>query len=72
MDDLTLARIINKLHGGAVVTALDVGQLDETWMDFFLSVALELPRERERQTKIKNLFDKFEREHPTYGLRFKQ
>jgi len=69
---VTIARLINKVHGGLVISAMDVDQLDEAWVDVFLGIAIELPHKQERQKIIDNKFREFERTHPTYGQRFKQ
>ena len=70
LDSLTLARLINKIHGGAVVTAMEVDQLDETWIDLFIGVGVDLPNMQRRQKAIQARFAEFERSHPTYGKRF--
>lgn len=72
MNDVTLARIINKVHGGPVISAMEIESLDETWVDVFLGIAIELPAKTARQQAIKNKFAEFERSHPTYGQRFTQ
>ncbi len=68
---LTIARLINKAHGGAVITAMDVEQLSDDWLDFFEGVMITLPKKQQRQRTIDQKFEQFEREHPTYGQRFK-
>jgi hypothetical protein len=70
LDSLTLARLINKLHGGAVVTAMDVDQLDESWIELFVGVGVDLPNMQRRQKAIQAKFEEFERSHPTYGKRY--
>jgi len=72
LNDLVLARLINKSHGAGVISAMEVEQLDETWLDFFKAVVIELPHMQARQKHIDNLFREFENSHPTYGQRFKQ
>ena len=72
LNDLVMARLINKAHGAGVISAMEVPQLDETWMDFFKGVVIELPHMQARQKHIDNLFSEFERSHPTYGQRFQQ
>jgi len=71
-DDLTIARLINKAHGGSVITAMEVSVLDNSWTDFFTGVMIDLPNKQRRQKIIKQKFEQFEREHPTYGKRFNQ
>ena len=63
LDDLVIARLINKAHGASVISAMEVDQLDETWVDFFKGVAIELPALQARQKHIDNLFLNFEKEH---------
>lgn len=72
LNALVYARLINKAHGASVISAMDIDQLDDTWIDFFKAVTIELPAMQARQKHIKQLFDKFERSHPTYGQRFTQ
>ena len=72
LEAVSLARTINQVHGYGVISAMEVDQLDAVWIDVFLGVTNELPKKRERQKKIQAAFDKFEREHPTYGQRFRQ
>lgn len=67
LDNLTLARIINRLHGGNVIAAWEVDQLDDVWLDVFLGVGEELPKKQQRQRLIAQKFKEFESEHPTFG-----
>lgn len=67
LDDVALARIINRVHGGPVVKAWEVGGLDETWIDMFVGLTEDLPRKRARQRMIAKLHQDFEKSHPTYG-----
>ena len=67
LNDSVLARLINKAHGATVISAMEVAQLDEPWIEFFKAVTIELPALQARQKHIDGLFKKFEQEHPTYG-----
>ena len=71
MNSLAVARLVNKAHGGAVMTAMEVEQLSDDWVDFFEGVMVTLPKKQERERRIRQKFEQFEREHPTYGQRFK-
>lgn len=51
---------------------MDVDGLDETWVDLFIGVGVDLPRKQKRQKAIQAKFDEFERSHPTYSKRFEQ
>ena len=70
LESVTLARLINKVHGGAVITAMEVDQLDEVWIDVFLGITVDLPAKKRRQQVIAAKFEEFERSHPTYKQRF--
>lgn len=67
INDVTIARLINKVHCGPVITAMEVDQIDETWLDVFLGITVDLPRKQARADLIKRKFEEFERKHPTYG-----
>ena len=69
LDQLSLARVINRMHGGPVITAWEVEQLTDEWIDLYLGIAVDLPRKQERARAIKKLFNEFEAAHPTYGKR---
>jgi hypothetical protein len=49
---------------------MQVDQLDETWIDLFIGVGVDLPNMQRRQKAIQARFAEFERSHPTYGKRF--
>lgn len=66
LEALTMARMINRLHGGNVIAAWQVNQLDLIWLDVFLGLSEDLPALRQRQQLIAAEMKKFEAEHPTY------
>lgn len=66
LNDLGLARIINRLHGGGVITAMEVPQLSDEWLDLFLALEYDLPKIQAREKIIKQKFKEFEAAHPTY------
>jgi hypothetical protein len=63
INDLSLARLINRLHGGTVISAMQVGTLDGAWLDTFIKLAVDLPAKQARQKMIDNKFKEFEREY---------
>ena len=67
---VALARIINKVHGGMVISAMEVEQLDDTWVDVFVGITYDLPQKERRAKLIQRKFEEFERSHPTYSQRF--
>ena len=60
---MTIARIINKVHGGPVISAMEVDQLDDEWIDLFLGIAVDLPKRQARRKAIDIKFAQFQREY---------
>lgn len=63
LDDVAIARIVNRVHGAAVVSAWDVGQLPDEWVDVFIGIAIDLPRKQARRKAIDQKFKEFEQEY---------
>lgn len=63
LNALTIARIINRLHGGPVITAMEVDQLDEDWIDSMLGVAIDLPAMQARQNSVTQWHQSFEADY---------
>ena len=57
--------MINRVHGGPVIAAWEVGQLDDAWLYALAGVA-DLPRRQAPQRAINQKFEEFRKEHPTY------
>jgi hypothetical protein len=62
VNNLLLARLINQLHGGAVVAAWEIDTLDEPTLDVFRLWRDELPRMQSAFAEIKAIQDKIRRE----------
>lgn len=62
MSNLLLARLINQLHGSAVVAAWEIDALDETTLDVFRLWRDELPRMQSTFAEIKAIQDKIRKE----------
>jgi len=67
LDAVTIARLINRAHGGPVISAWQVDELDDTWVNVFVGMYEELPKARARQRLIKQKHKEFEASHPNYG-----
>lgn len=67
LDAVGTARIINQAHGGAIIAAWEVSQLDQIWYDIFMGVANDLPVIRRRNAEVQKRFKEFEKRHSTYG-----
>lgn len=50
--DLGIARTINHHHGGAVIAAWQVGQLDTATLDTYMALTSDLPKRRQATAKI--------------------
>ena len=57
--------MINQVHGGPVIAAWEVGQLDETWLHALNSIA-DLPRKQKPKQALEAKFAQYRRDHPTY------
>jgi hypothetical protein len=60
-----MAQRINHLHGGAVVAAWEVDELDEFWLMALMGLS-DLPRRQGPQKAIDRKFADFRANHPTY------
>jgi hypothetical protein len=67
--ELNMAKIINRESGAPVVNMWNVADLREEDIDFFLAITADLQAEKERHSRIQQLFREFEARHPTYGKR---
>lgn len=65
---MNIARLVNQAHGGPVLAAWDVDQLDEAWLYAFIGLA-DLPRRQAPQRAINRKFEEFRNSHPTFGKR---
>jgi hypothetical protein len=61
------AQTINRVHGGAVVSAWDVDELDEATIDVFYGLVQDLPGIREDEARAQAIRMEWLRKHPTYG-----
>lgn len=57
---LMIAQVINRLHGGAVVSAWDVDMLDEATVDAVLAYEHDLPQMQVGRAKIEGMFAAWE------------
>lgn len=57
------AQMINRLHGGAVIAAWQVDELDDAWLAALIGMAVELPEMKRRQAVIQAEHEKFRREY---------
>ena len=64
---IAMARTINAAHGGPVIAAWEVDQLDDTWQDAFRALMFEGESYRKEQAALKAYKDKWLASHPTYG-----
>ena len=71
LDALAVARLVNRAHGGPVIAAWNVDQLDQPWVDLFLGLAEDLPKKRARQQLVAQKVKEFEAAHPTY-MKYRQ
>lgn len=55
------------MHGGPVISAWEVEQIDEIWLDAFMGMAVDLPSKKKRVKAEKDRFREFEKKHPQYG-----
>jgi hypothetical protein len=69
INRLYLAHAINSLHGGGVVSVMDMENLDATWLDFFIGMAVDLPKKQAHERLIAEKLREFERENVSYGKR---
>jgi hypothetical protein len=60
-----LAKSINLLSAGAVITPWEVDQLDDEWIDVFKGL-LELPRLRANYQAFDKRLAEIRHKHPTY------
>lgn len=63
--NLSTAQMINRLHGGPVVAAWEVSQLDWLWQ-YALANFADLPRRQKPIMALKKRFAENQRKHPTY------
>jgi hypothetical protein len=61
------AQAINRVHGGAVVSAWDVDELDEATIDVFYGLAHDLPQLQQDEARAQAVRMDWLRKHPTYG-----
>jgi len=63
LNAMWTAQMINRLHGGAVIAAWQVDELDEAWLAALVGMAVELPEMKRRQSLIQAEHEKFRREY---------
>jgi hypothetical protein len=51
--------LINKVHGGPVISAMEVNQLDDEWVDVFIGISVDMPNMQARKKAIDNAFKAF-------------
>jgi len=61
-----LAQLINRIHGGTVIAAWEIDELDDATLDVFRGLVNELPdlQQAEKATQAKRLA--WLSQHPTY------
>jgi hypothetical protein len=64
---LRLAQMINRLHGGAVVSLWDLGDLDGPAEDLIFAVAVDLPKRQASAAEIERQRMTWLKSHPQYG-----
>jgi hypothetical protein len=67
LRNVLAAQIINRVHGGAVVSAWDVGDLDETMIDVFYGLVQDLPELQQGEARAQTVRMEWLRSHPSYG-----
>lgn len=61
------AQAINRAHAGAVVSAWDVGELDEETIDVFIGLVRDLPLRREDEARAQAIRMQWLQSHPSYS-----
>jgi hypothetical protein len=67
LRNVLAAQIINRVHGGAVVSAWDVADLDETMIDVFYGLVQDLPQLQQGEARAQTVRMEWLRSHPSYG-----
>lgn len=62
-----VAQTINRVHGGAVISAWDVDDLDEATIDVFYGLVHDLPQLQQDEARAQAVRMEWLRKHPTYG-----
>ena len=62
-SQLMIAQAINRLHGGAVVSAWEVDALDEVTVDAVLAFEQDLPVMQAGRQRVEGMFAVWERKH---------
>jgi hypothetical protein len=60
---VALANMINQAHGGAVIAAWQVGQLDEGTLDAYRRLANDLPKMGQQVQRIEGAKAKIREQH---------
>lgn len=63
---MLLAQLVNRLHGGAVVSAWDIGELDDVTIDVFRGLVEELPTMQRTHQEWERRRAAWLAQHPTY------
>lgn len=61
-----MASEINQQCGGALIAPWEVGALPDEWINLFEGLALDLPEMRKAEQAVRQRFEKFRQDHPTY------
>lgn len=61
-----LARQINMAHAGAVVSAWDIGELDDSTIDVFVGMVQDLPGMQQAEKNAQTRRAAWLAQHPTY------
>jgi hypothetical protein len=67
LRNLFAAQAINRVHGGAVVSAWDIDELDEATIDVFYGLVRDLPGIQQDEARAQAVRMEWLRSHPIYG-----